>query len=274
MAARRGRAGGGSSDKPGAARPALLDTWHVEPRALRGYPRKTSEFVARQILADIVSRGLRPGDQLLPEAAMLEEYGVGRPSLREALRILEVHGLITIKPGPRGGPTVGGVDPAHFARTMTLYFQLANATFGHLMQARLLLEPVMCGLVAESRDPEAMRMLQESLDAAAGIDLSDDRKYSSVVADFHSVVASVSGNPVLDIVSRGLKEIFTDRVTTALNPSETREQVRRDHERIAKAIFSGNSRLAERLMREHLQQTWDLLQRRQPRLFDEQLIWE
>ncbi len=272
MAGRRGRAGSGAPPRP--AESHLLDAWHVEPRALRGYPRKTSEYVARRILADIVSRGLRPGDQLSPEAMMLEEYGVGRPSLREALRILEVHGLISIKPGPRGGPMVGGVDPADFARTMTLYFQLANATFGHLMQARLLLEPVMCGLIAGSRDPRAMAMLQASLDQAAGVDLADDRTYASVVADFHSVVASVSGNPVLDIISRGLKEIFTDRVTTALNPSETREQVRRDHERIARAIFSGNAKLAERLMREHLEQTWELLQRRQPRLFDEQLIWE
>jgi len=269
MATRRRRAAGFDT-----ARPPLFDTWHVEPQVLRGYVRKTSEYVARRIVADIVARGLHPGDQLSPEAQMLEEYGVGRPSLREALRILEVHGLISIKPGPRGGPVVGSVDPAHFARTMTLYFHLANATYRDLTKARLLLEPIMCGLIAETRDPQAMSLLQQSLDAASGVDLGDDRTYSSLVADFHAVVASVSGNPVLDIISRGLREIFQDRVTMALNPPATREQVHRDHQRIARAIFSGNSRLAERLMREHLERTWELLQRRQPRLLDEPLLWE
>ena len=65
---------------------------------------KVSEVVARAIVHDIVSRGLEPGATLPSEAVMLARFQVGRASLREALRILEVHGLITIKPGPGGGP--------------------------------------------------------------------------------------------------------------------------------------------------------------------------
>jgi GntR family transcriptional repressor for pyruvate dehydrogenase complex len=62
------------------------------------------------IVRDIVERGRQPGDALEGESRMLERFGVSRASLREALRILETQGLITIKPGPGGGPSVGTTD--------------------------------------------------------------------------------------------------------------------------------------------------------------------
>src|ERR1700736_3250251 len=77
---------------------------------------KTSESVARDIVHDIVSGGLRTGDRLAPEAVMLEQYGVSRESLREGLRLLEVEGLITIRRRPGGGPIVVRVDPATVGR--------------------------------------------------------------------------------------------------------------------------------------------------------------
>src|SRR5215207_8330843 len=61
--------------------------------------RKTSEVVAMQIVKDIVDRGLVEGDRLPLEAAMVREYRVSRASLREALRLLEVQGLISLRPG-------------------------------------------------------------------------------------------------------------------------------------------------------------------------------
>jgi GntR family transcriptional repressor for pyruvate dehydrogenase complex len=66
---------------------------------------KTSERVAAAIVSEIVSRGLGAGDRSPNEATMLERFQVGRASLREALRILEVHGLISLRSGPGGGPS-------------------------------------------------------------------------------------------------------------------------------------------------------------------------
>ena len=64
-----------------------------------------------------MAQGLGSGDRLPLEAAMVEQYGVSRASLREALRLLEVQGLIRLKPGPGGGPVVGAVEAANLART-------------------------------------------------------------------------------------------------------------------------------------------------------------
>src|SRR5215207_8453406 len=118
------RQDGGMSDRPVATppRPSFV------PTALNR-PLKTAETVARDIVRDIVARELRPGDRLPSEGAMLEEYGVSRESLREALRLLEVHGLITIRRGPGGGPSVGQVEPANLSRMSTLFYHLAGATY-------------------------------------------------------------------------------------------------------------------------------------------------
>src|SRR5919107_894815 len=95
-----------------------------------GVPRpvwKTSEVVAFAVARDIVEHGLRSGDRLPLEAEMVEQYSVSRESLREALRLLEAQGIVSIRRGPGGGPVVGRAESVNLGRTMTLYFQLAGA---------------------------------------------------------------------------------------------------------------------------------------------------
>jgi GntR family transcriptional repressor for pyruvate dehydrogenase complex len=67
--------------------------------------RKLAEIVAHELVAEIAKQGLTPGRVLPPEADMVRSFGVGRATIREALRLLEVQGLIAMRPGPGGGPT-------------------------------------------------------------------------------------------------------------------------------------------------------------------------
>ena len=97
-------------------------------------PLKASESVARDIVDDIVVERLDEGDNLPAETAMLQQYGVSRETLREALRLLEVQGLISIRRGPGGGPIVGVVDPANLGRVSTLYYHLAGATYARAVR--------------------------------------------------------------------------------------------------------------------------------------------
>ena len=81
---------------------------------------KTAMIVARRIVRDIDRLSLQPGDKLPPERVMLEEYQVGRGTLRESLRFLELQGIISLKPGPGGGQSSSGRshqpgDVAHVA---------------------------------------------------------------------------------------------------------------------------------------------------------------
>jgi len=250
----------------------------ARPASLVGGPQgrslKVSELVARAILQDIVARKLEPGTKLPSEAEMVESYGVARASLREALRILEVHGLIRIKQGLGGGPVVGQVLSDNFARMGTMYFHMAGATLGELFEARLMLETEMAIYAARRQDPGLLAALRENLEIAEGLLDESDARHSSVARDFHTVITGLSGNRVLDLISRAIKDIYVDRVRTFPYPPETQAEVHRSHRLIAEAIVAGDSPLAGTLMRQHMQ---DYLQRsilaNAPGFLDEVVDW-
>jgi DNA-binding FadR family transcriptional regulator len=115
---------------------------------------KVPTILARRIQREIVERNLQPGDMLGSEAVMLARFGVGRASLREALRILENHGIVRIKPGPGGGPVVNEVTSNDWGRSMTIHLHSARATIRDLLEARMIMEPVVARLAAGRLTPE------------------------------------------------------------------------------------------------------------------------
>jgi DNA-binding FadR family transcriptional regulator len=229
-----------------------------------------SETIARDIVRRIGAEELPPGTQLPPEAKMLEEYRVGRGSLREALRILEVHGLISIKPGPRGGPTVDRVHTENFGRMATLYFQMDGVTFQDLLDARVIMEPTLAGLAARSNDPEMAAELTRCTDSDRG---AEDDEYANDAADFHRIVAAMSGNPVLMLFGQSLSDILRDRLTPPLFPKSRRAAVVNVHGDIARAVTSGDAAKAEQLMREHMSEYATYVRRRHPGLMREVVDW-
>jgi DNA-binding FadR family transcriptional regulator len=246
----------------------------TQPPALPGRRGgKVSEVVARDIVHRIVRQNLAPGAALPAEGAMLRDYEVGRASLREALRLLEVHGLLSIRPGPRGGPVVSQLTSADFGRMATLYFQASGATFRELLEARLVMEPVMARLAAERRDPQMLEELAESVAASERLATVDDLEYVRTSTDFHSVVSGMSGNKVLDLFGRAIKDVYTDRVTGTLFPQSARDRVRDEHIAIARAIRRGEAARAERLMREHMEEFALYVEKRHPGLMDEVVDW-
>jgi DNA-binding FadR family transcriptional regulator len=209
---------------------------------------KISEVVAREIVHDM--RGLPPATMLPSEVVMLTKYQIGRASLREALRILEVQGLIIIRPGPGGGPMVAPVDSRHFARMASLYLHLSGATYRDVTEARLVMEPVMARLAAERSDEESVAVLQRFLDPPTGV--LNDVEYFRTATDFHGLLSGMSSNPVLNLMGRSLKDMYTDRLENILFAEEDRLQIHKDHAAIAKAVIDRKPDRAEKLMRAHM----------------------
>ncbi len=234
---------------------------------------KMSEVIARAIVHDIVHRRLQSGAKLPAEAEMLEQFEVGRPTLREALRILEVQGLIQIRPGPGGGPIVAQANSRDFGRMSTLYYQMTGATFQELVEARLAMEPLMARLAAERRDPAQVDRLMVAISRAEGATVEDDTSWAAASTDFHGTVAGLSGNRVLDLFGESLKDVWLDRIVGLMYPTEARQQVRRDHEAIARAIEKGDARRAERLMREHMEEFLSFVAKRHAGLREEVIDW-
>jgi GntR family transcriptional repressor for pyruvate dehydrogenase complex len=222
---------------------------------------KVSEAIARDIVRRIGAEGLEPGAQLPPEAKMLEEYRVGRGSLREALRILEVHGLISIKPGPRGGPTVDQVQTHNFGRMASLFFQMDGVTFRELIEARLAIEPLLARCAAERGEPELLARLAHFEELAR---VDDD--YLRHAVDFHQLVAVMSGNRIMSLFGRSLADVVRDRVADSLYPKSRRREVLATHRHNARANADG-------LMREHMADYVTQAKRRIPGLMQEIVDW-
>jgi GntR family transcriptional repressor for pyruvate dehydrogenase complex len=239
---------------------------------------KISEVIAREIVKD--SRGLPPGTMLPSEAKLLERYQVGRASLREALRLLEVQGLIVIRPGPGGGPMISEVDSAHFGRMASLYFHLSGATYRDTLDARLILEPVVARIIATEQNPEHIQALRDYLErsAATADDPSSTDPQDERVFEFHALLMGMSGNPVITLLARSLQDLLIDRWTASRNELErghdfTHVHDMDVHDMIARAIIEGRAADAEQLMREHMNDFVQYQLEHDPRRLEQTVSW-
>lgn len=234
---------------------------------------KAAERVARALLESMAEFDLQAGDSLPHETLMIEQQGVGRATLREALRLLEVNGLITIRPGPRGGPVVGDVSSQNFGRMATMYFQRQRATLGELLEARLSIEPLMARMAAEREDKSSFEELHRALAAAREL-APDDPSYGRVMRMFHDAMNRLSGNPILDLFANALADIYLSRVSGALyDTGQERARIMSVHEDIAKAVLAGDGKKAERLTRSHMAEFADSAAQRYPGLMNEVITW-
>ena len=247
-------------------------TWARRPNAaLRNVKR--SELLAREIVEEIIARDLEPGELLPAEAVMLNHYGVGRASLREALRLLEAQGLVTLKPGPGGGPVIGKVDAANLGRTATLYFRLAGATYGLLAEAMLVLDPWLAELAAQRADRSVAEASLSKCMAAADEAQGDPQGVFRTAPEFHDAVYHLSGNGVLETVASAIGAIFRTHVLNQVELASRQPSFLADHHRLAEAIAAGQPTKARRLALEHMQSIVDAVSEEAPTLFERLIEW-
>jgi GntR family transcriptional regulator, transcriptional repressor for pyruvate dehydrogenase complex len=219
-----------------------------------GVPRpvwKTSEVVAFAVARDIVEHGLQSGDRLPLEAEMVEQYAVSRESLREALRLLEAQGIVSIRRGPGGGPVVGTASSMNLARTMTLYFQLAGATYEELLEAWRMLEPLAADLAARNPDRE---LVARTLTPHVGHfeDDGDVAAYQAHSNGLHFSVIDLADNQVLALVVGAIGDIIRTHVILRIDPFELRQLIDDDHAAVAAAVIAGDPVGAREAMLAHI----------------------
>jgi DNA-binding FadR family transcriptional regulator len=233
---------------------------------------KVPELVARRILHDIVDRGLTTGDRLPPEASMVSQFGVGRASLREALRILETHGLIRIRMGSGGGPVVTEVSSSEYGRMASLYLFRSGGTYEELLEARLVIEPIMVRLAAERLTDESAQRLRDVLEEGEAAADAPESIWSAASERFHAVIAGMSGNHVLDLFAAALISIERRHIGPIYRAGD-RATTLKVHARIAEAILQQNPSQAEQLARRHVQENERMMREKYQVLLDERINW-
>jgi len=230
-------------------------------------------LLAQRIVSEITDRDLPPGTVLASERQMLEEYSVARGTLREALRFLEIQGVLTIKPGPGGGPAVNGVEPRSLASVIALLLQLAGATFSAVLEARQLLEPPTAALAAERATPAQIASLAVSLEVMDG-KLDDAHGFLEENRVFHDTIARASGNELFHLLVQSLSWLFDASNLGVEYDARRRASVQKAHRAIYEAVAAHDPEAAQEAMRLHIDEFARYLGRYYSGVLTSRLRWE
>ena len=244
--------------------------------ARRPVPRhqKVSDVVAHRIVDDALGGGigLTNGTRLPRENVMMERYGVGRGSLREALRILEVYGFVRIKAGKGGGPIVTLEDISAFASTASFYFRVAGVTLDEVLKANCKVEPMLARIAAEELTDQTAEIIQQAIDDEVQEQELPSFIGASHMFDLHASIAKTCRNPVLSLLGVSILHMKQARFSAYL-PFDDRALPAADHKGIAAAIFARDGDRAEMLMRRHSEAVLFLMRRHVPGLLSEVIGW-
>ena len=219
--------------------------------------REKPEQIADELRALIVSGALSEGDSLGHEPDLVERFGVSRPSLREALRILEAEGLITVVRGVLGGVIVHEPDERMTARTAALVLQARNVTLGDVHDARTIIEPAAVRILASSSRRAVVKELRALVEEQREV-LEDPEAFGKANARFHERLVALAGNQTLAILAEMLNELVARAVTavsqtgTHRDSLATRRRGLRSQERVIELIEAGNAIDAEEHWRSHM----------------------
>jgi DNA-binding FadR family transcriptional regulator len=169
-------------------------------------PRTASETVAEQIRGRIATRTLAPGDMLPSERTLLDEFGVARPTMREALRILESDGLVTIVRGVHGGARVSEPDVTTLARRAGLHLQTRGVHLGDLMAAIRVIQPGAVALAAGAATPEQIGDLRAQVGKVAAAE--DLGSFTEEATEFLHALLHASGNQTLAFIASLLNRLM------------------------------------------------------------------
>jgi DNA-binding FadR family transcriptional regulator len=201
---------------------------------------------------------------------MVEEFGVSRATVREALRFLELQGALRIKAGPGGGPIVSVPSADHLASVLSLHLQFADASFSSVIDARRSIYPVLAGQAAENATREDAATLQESISRMdAGV--RDPDHFREEARRFMSLLAAASANPVLALLVDALHRMSGK--TDAGWDEKQRRAALRSYQKVVHKIADGNADEARSIMDKSLAAGTRQWQRMAPDDLKEPVAW-
>jgi DNA-binding FadR family transcriptional regulator len=214
---------------------------------------KGAEVVARNITQTIVAEGMQPGELVGTEPELIEQEGVSRALLREAVRLLEHHQIARMRRGPGGGLFVMAPSANAVTEVAAIYLARRGMKLAELAELRTGVEVAIADLAAERVDEESATGLQEALLREEG---ATDAERAESVHDLHAAVAAAAKNRVLSLVALVLIRLSRLHQIEQLAPKarkQIRAEVLRTHEGIARAVESGDREMARHRMRRHLE---------------------
>ncbi len=215
--------------------------------------KRTFEEVSTEIKSLIFKSVLKPSDKLPSEIALARQFNVGRQTVREALRILELSGFITIRKGARGGPIISDTISNTISNSFLDAIQMKSINIGELTLARLEIEKVVLNHAINNADSSDIKDLQENVLKAKRKTENRFQAFSENI-EFHKLLAEASKNHVFVIVIQSIMAVVADFLSRLEPNLEKSKRVVKAHEDILNAIISKRGDEAITLLEKHLLQ--------------------
>ncbi|MEO5598159.1 MAG: GntR family transcriptional regulator [Novosphingobium sp.] len=221
---------------------------------------KAAESVANKIRREIIRGKLTDGDSLPAEAHLIAEFGVSRPTIREAIRILESEGLIAVLRGARGGARVSSPTFALVARAAGIALQANDATIGDIYEMRTIIEPSAARMIAERNASEGAVVLRRQLEKELAL-APDDVATTLAIAEFHRIMIDLCGNVTMKMIAHALQNLVERHLALAKqrDPAHDAEAAARrlrfglrSHAKLIEHIENGDGDGAERHWLNHM----------------------
>ncbi len=214
---------------------------------------KTAELVAAELRRRIVKGELKEGDCLASESQLIETFGISRPTLREAYRILEAERLISISRGARGGATVHRPSVEAAARYAGLYLQWQNTTLSEIHEAQLVVLPPAARMFADRRPRKWLSLLKQHLERLEEL-IEDSSAYFRTSSEFYLVILKGSGNEALTLLGHLLLNVMEAHLNSLGSRYDVALAKRsiRSETKLVRLIEGGDGEAAEAHLREHI----------------------
>jgi GntR family transcriptional regulator, transcriptional repressor for pyruvate dehydrogenase complex len=222
---------------------------------------RVAEVVAAKLRERILERSFA---ELPTQEALIREFGVSYPSLREALRILETEGLVTVRRGVIGGAVVHRPSSERIAHLFGLLLESSEVSLSDLGTALTLMEPICTGLCAVAEHRARIADQLDELTVQAKLSTEDAIEFTRLSRRFHDALVKECGNTtfiltigVLETLWSAHEEAWAERAQAdgGYPAAALRLEVVRVHGRIAKAIRAGDADAAMRIAKKHLNET-------------------
>jgi DNA-binding FadR family transcriptional regulator len=175
---------------------------------------KLSDQITEEIRRRISREGLHPGDRLPNERSLMEYYGCSKGTIREALKALEVEGLLRMVSGPNGGPEVQAASIDIVTQQLRRYLHFQKLDFAQVYELRQTLEVVLARNVTGRLTEEHLTRLAQNIALCDAANQAQDReRVRTAETEFHDILCEASDNVMLIFMCRFLNSMLRDLVS-------------------------------------------------------------
>lgn len=212
---------------------------------------KASDLVVGWVRERILSGAWEPGTRLPNENELMSTFGVGRVSVREAIRLVERDGLVDVRRGAAGGVFVRRPAPNELSESFSIMLAVEGCTVREAVELRMMLEPEAAAAAARNVTDHPLRQHLEEESVAEDL---------GSLHGLHVRLAEISGNRGLHLVLAALEHVMSERLRPERLSDADLRGTSAAHRKIARRVLEGDADGARRAMQHHLEAYLDYLQ--------------